>query len=233
MTPTSQVTSWLAATRDSVALAQSATETQRQLVDLEEATVAFAEVNTSLQASVAAASALRATGWLGRFPPPEVDRQLDELMTKPDSRLLAGVPRNIMAFNDEVRRALIDHWWTYSSTQIGDVKGLLALTDTLAGVDGVADLAERLRTALGHLARTQNDLPSEDSLMQLKTVRQALADLEASLQPESVRDFLTGVARGGAPVRSINEEVTRWLADHAAVDSFKIVAGPPIGNSDG
>lgn len=226
-------TSWLAATLDAINLAQSASDTQRQFADLEEAKAAFTELNTSLQASATAASALRSTGWIGRDLPPDVSHRLDEVITKPHSRLLTGVPRELTRFNDDVRRALINHWRNYASSQIGDVEGLLSLTDTLAEVDGVADLVERLRTALGQLARAQDNLPTADSLSLLTAVQQVLVDLEASLQPESVRAFLAGVARGGAEVTSLTKEVALWLTEHDALHSFKIVAGPPMGTSDG
>ena len=233
MTSNNPETSWLAATMDSVNLAKSASDSQRQFADLESAKAAFSELNTCLQASAKAVAILRSTGWAGPDLLPDVRHQLDEVIAKPDSRLLAGVPSEITRFNDEVRRSLIDHWRSYAASQIGEVDGLLSLTDTLADVDGVADLAERLRTALGTLARAQDNLPSGDSLTHLQTVRQALADLEASLQPESVREFLTGVARGGAVVTSLTKEVARWLTEHDALGNFKIVAGRPPGSTDG
>ena len=53
--------------------------------------------------------------------------------------------------------------------------------------------------------------------------------LEQSLQPESVRRFLTAVARGGASTDLFSDDVAEWLSAHNALNSFRIVAGPPIG----
>ncbi len=233
MTSISFEPSWLTATRESVSLAQSATDSQRQFGDLDNAKRAFSELNAGLKASAEAAVALRGTGWAGSVLSDDVRDRLDEVIARPEARLLAGVPGEITRFNDEVRRSLIDHWRKYAASQIGDVEGLLALIDTLVDVDGVADLAERLNTALGQLVREQDNLPSGDSLTHLKTVREALADLEASLQPESVREFFTGVARGGAAVTSLTKEVAQWLTEHKALDNLKIVAGRPRGSTDG
>jgi hypothetical protein len=56
-------------------------------------------------------------------------------------------------------------------------------------------------------------------------VEKALQQLEESLQPESVRRFFSLVARGGASIELLTDDVIGWLNEHNAIQGFKIVAG--------
>ena len=233
MTSDGMSPTWLAETSDAVRLAKSTAETERQLEDLTTTKAAFSDLNTSLRNSVLSASALRSIIKVSLEFPPNVRQFLDEGITETSPRRLIALSTELTRFNDDSRRSLIAQWQRYASNQIGDVTGLMALTNTLAELEGVSDLAERLRAELESLARAQENLPSTDSINLLSTVQQSLGDLEDFLQPASVREFFSSVARGGAPVTSLTKEVAQWLTNHNALQDFKIVAGSPTGSSDG
>jgi hypothetical protein len=127
----------------------------------------------------------------------------------------------------EVRSALVERWGVHASEQLGDVSELLVLAETLTGVEGVAELSQQLQTILGQLARTQRTVPTRQAAELLRQAEDALRRLEDSLTPESVRRFLSAVARGGASINLLTKDVTEWLKLHNALNSFKIVAGAP------
>ena len=227
MADVSSKVSWIGATEDAVRLANNATGAQRQIDDLEAARTNLADLITEFKKLSVGASIVRSFGWEGRTPSPELARDFINAAKTLDSRPLNRIVTALERFKTEVRSALIQRWGMYASEQIGDVSELLVLAKILTGVEGVAELSEALETVLGELARIQGDVPSRKSAELLREAKETLRKLEESLQPESVRRFLSAVAQGGASITLLTKEVTDWLTSHNALDSFKIIAGAP------
>lgn len=219
--------SWIAATEDAVRLAKNATEAQRQIADLEDAKTSLARLVTEFGALSVGASVVRPFGWEGRTPSQELARDFTEAARTLDSRPLNRVVAALERFKTDVRSALVERWGVHASEQIGDVSELLVLAETLTGVEGVAELSQELQTILGELARIQRAVPSRQAAELLQRAKETLRKLEESLQPESVRRFLSAVARGGASIDLLTKDVTDWLTSHSALKSFKIIAGAP------
>ena len=95
-------------------------------------------------------------------------------------------------------------------------------------MEGVAELSQALQTILGELARIQRAVPSTRGAELLGQAKETLRELEESLRPDSVRRFLSAVARGGASIDLLTKDVTDWLTFHNALNSFRIVAGAPM-----
>jgi hypothetical protein len=219
--------SWIAATENAVRLAKNATEAQRQIADLEDVKTSLARLVTEFGALSVGASVVRPFGWEGRTPSPELARDFTEAARTLDSRPLNRVVAALERFKTDVRSALVERWGVHASEQIGDVSELLVLAQTLTGVEGVAELSQELQTILGELARIQRAVPSRQAAQLLQQAKETLRKLEESLQPESVRRFLSAVARGGASIDLLTKDVTDWLTSHSALKSFKIIAGAP------
>jgi hypothetical protein len=220
--------SWIAATKDAVRLAKNATEAQRQIADLEDARTSLARLVTEFGALSVGASVVRPFGWEGRTPSPELARDFTEAARTLGSRPLNRVVAALERFKTDVQSALVERWGVHASEQIGDVSELLVLAETLTGVEGVAELSQALQTILGELARIQRAVPSRQAAELLQQAKETLRELEESLQPESVRRFLSAVARGGASIDLLTKDVTDWLTFHNALNSFRIVAGAPM-----
>jgi hypothetical protein len=219
--------SWIAAAEDAVGLAKNATEAQRQIADLEEAKTRLTRLVDEFRALSVAASVVRPFGWEGRMPSPDLARDFIAAGETLDSRPLNRVVSALERFETDVRSALIECWGVHASEQIGDVGELAVLAKTLAEVESVAELSQRLQATLGELARTRRAVPSKESVALLKQVKETLRRLDESLRPDSVRRFLSAVASGGASTELLTKDVTDWLKMHNALSSFKIVAGSP------
>lgn len=224
--------SWIAATEEAVRLARNAAEAQRQIADLEDARTSLARLVTEFSALSVGASVVRPFGWEGWTPSPELARDFTEAARTLDSRPLNRVVAALERFKTDVRSALVERWGVHASKEIGDVSELLVLAETLTGVEGVAELSQELQTILGKLARMQRAVPSMQAMELLLQARETLRKLEESLRPDSVRRFLSAVARGGASTNLLTKDVIGWLKSHKALSSFKIVAGPPTPETD-
>jgi hypothetical protein len=232
MAADSSKVSWIAATGEAVGLAKNATEAQRQIADLEDARTSLTRLVAEFRTLSVGASVVRPFGWAGRLPSPEFARDLSDAATTLDSRPLNRVVASLERFKTDVRSALIECWGAHAAEQIGDVSELLVLAETLTAVKGVAELSQQLQTTLGELARNQSAVPSTRAAELLKQAEENLRKLEESLQPDSVRRFLSAVARGGASTKLLSKDVTDWLKSHNALNSFKIVAGSPTEEAD-
>jgi hypothetical protein len=224
--------SWIATTENAVRLATNASEAQRQIADLEDAKRNLAPLVTEFRTLSVGASVVRPFGWEGRTPSPDLARDFIDAAKTLDSRPLNRVVTAAERFKTEVRSALIESWRVHAAKQIGDVSELLVLAKILAEVDGIAELSQQLHMILGELARIQNTVPSRQAAELLGKAREALRKLEDSLQPDSVRRFLSAVARGGASSCLLTKDVTDWLKSHNALNSFKVVAGSPTEECD-
>ena len=229
----SSTVSWIAATDNAVRLAKNAIEAQRQITDLEEARTSLTRLATEFSTLSTGAAVVRPFGWEGRTPSPDLVRDFADAARTLDSRPLNRVLTALERFKTEVRSALVERWVEYAGEQVGDVSELLVLAETLTGVEGVAELSQKLQEILGGLARIQRAVPSRPGSELLRQAQETLRELEESLQPDSVRRFLTAVARGGAPIHLLTQDVTDWLTAHNALTSFKIVAGTLTEETDG
>ena len=70
-------------------------------------------------------------------------------------------------------------------------------------------------------------MPTQAAFDLLDEAEERLKALEAALQPEAVRAFLSAVARGGASLSMLTDEVRTWLKANNAVNSFRITPGSP------
>lgn len=225
--------SWIASTKAAVELAKDSSEAQRQIDELSDAQDTLADLLDELEALADSAKIVRHAGWPGRPATPKLLSSLQSAMKTLDSRPLQTALRELEKFAPEVRRDILEAWSQYASERVGNVNDLLVLTGTLAGVEGLSDSSRALQLALGELAQQDDRLPTQRSLDLLNQVEKALETLEESLQPQSVRTFLSAVARGGASTQLLTEEVLAWLKAHDAFDSFRVVAGAPVSEDDG
>lgn len=223
---------WIYAAGEAVALAKDADEAQRQFALLDDARSDLSQLTAEFRRLAEAIAVVRPLGWEGRSPNPDLVQDLAEARGTLGERPLARAMKGLERFRSDVDAAVTARWSAYASEQLGDVSDLLSLSETLSEVEGISGLSERLRNALGDLARSQGSLPSAASAALLTAARTALQQLEDSLQPESVRLFLSAVARGGASIENLSSDVLDWLSSHGALGRFRIVAGPPVGAHD-
>lgn len=226
----SSMVSWIAATDEAVRLAKNASETQRQIDELEDVKTNLTRLLADLSELSAGASVIRPVGWEGRTPSPDLVRDFIDATKTLGSRPLNRLVRDADHFMTEVRSALIDRWSLYAAEQIGDVSELLVLAETLAHVAGIAELSRGLKAILGQLVRVQKAVPSSQAVELLRQAKEALREVEESLQPESVRRFLSAV-RHGASIELLTPDVVDWLKSHNALSSFKIVAARADGRN--
>jgi len=219
--------SWIAVTDQALRSAVDVVEGQRQVSNLQDAAANLPELVADFTAIAEAAAVVRPFGWDGRSPSPEVWESLRQAAETLDNRPVTTALRGLERFRSDVKADLTDFWRHHASERLGNVGDLQVLAGTLKGVDGVAELSGELESSLGELARSQDQLPSRQSVEFLSRAESVFRDLQDSLQPEAVRQFLSAVARGGATLGLLGDEVVAWLSDHNAVGRFKIVAGQP------
>ena len=122
---------------------------------------------------------------------------------------------------------MVEVWGKHATSKVGDVRELLVLARTLSGVDGVAEVSTSLQAILGQLAQVEGIIPTRETVELLDSAEDVLRQLENSLKPESVRTFLSAVARGGASTDLLTTDVVTWLKKNHALRNFKVVAGTP------
>jgi hypothetical protein len=228
VTTENSTVSWIAMTRGAVALAKDTNEANRQIADLEDARASLRTLLSEFRVLADGASVARTVGWAGWTPSPDIARDFShaakDLDPRPLNRLLTALNRA----SPEIRSGLVEAWGAHARSRLGDLEELLVLAQTLSDIEGVSDLSRRLRAALLSLAGTQGSIPSPASVERLTNADALLAELEESLQPDSVRQFLSSVAHGGASMDLLSEDVLAWLRSHNASGRFKIVAGSPM-----
>ena len=225
MPPERIAVSWIAETDATLKLAKNASEVERQLADLSEASENFDGLLTELKELVAGDSVLRPLGWAGTDPGPELQSNFQEATRTLGSRPLNRLARSLTAFEASTRTELLESWSQHAAERLGNLTELQTLAGTLGEVQSLQSLSRRLEEKLGQLAQTQLEVPSIESVRLLQEAEQILEELEQSLQPDSVRRFLSAVARGGAPLEYLTADVTEWLNGYSAGNGFKIVAG--------
>lgn len=224
--------SWIADAEKAVGLAKNADEAHRQVTLLEEARTDLARLIAEFRVLADGVAVVRPFGWEGKSPSPELARDLAEAAESLDSRPLNRVVKGLERFRGDVHPAVKERWSAYASQRLGDVTDLLSLSETLSEVEGIAEISQELGTALRELARSQNSVPSQQSAALLRRAEVLLRKLEESLKPDSVRRFLSAVARGGASIELLTKDVIDWLKSHNALGRFRIVASSPIDDAD-
>lgn len=228
MTTQQASVSWIDETQEALDLARNANEAQREFTNLQDLDSNFVTLLAEFKELDAGAAVVRSLGWSGRYAPPDLKSDLGEAANGLGPRPLARSVRSLERFKSEVRASLIEFWRQHGAERMGDVAELQVLAATLSEVEGVAELSKRLEATLGQLARDQTDFPSERSAGLLREAESILREMEESLQPESVRRFLSAATRGGASFELLTDDVVDWLRSHSASRSFKIVAGTPV-----
>lgn len=220
---------WIAETRDAVALARDQREVNRQMAGLEDARAELQRLLVEFRPLSDAASVARTFGWPGWIPNAEIRRDFSQAAEDLDPRPLTRLRTALAGARPEITSSLVEAWGAHARRRLGDVEELLVLADTLSVVEGLADLSRRLKASLVSLAATQRRVPSAASLETLRQAEAVLAEWEEAL-PAEVRRFLSSVVHGGASIEQLTEEVTAWLRLHHAVGRFRIVAGSPEGH---
>lgn len=217
--------SWIRGTDEALKLAMNVAEVQRQKADLETAGESVPELIEAFRSMAEAAAVVRPLGWGGRSPSPEVRKSLREAAKTLDNRHVTTALKGLERFRGEAKTDLIGFWHAHITGRLGNVGDLRVLASTLREVGGLDQLSRRLEAVLDDLLKTQQELPSAQSSSLLNEIEIALGELEETLQPQTVRRFLSSVARGGASIGLLTTDVIQWLNEHNALQGFKIVAG--------
>jgi hypothetical protein len=221
------LTSWIAATAEAVKLATNEAEAKRQAQYLQVADEQLSPLENGFRLLLQAAEIVRDLGWDGVAPTPQLLIDLGAAGGTLEARLLIRVAAELWAHRTLVQRSMVEVWGKHATSKVGDVEELLVLAGTLSGVDGVAEVSTRLQEILGHLAQVDGSIPTLKTVELLYSAEDVLRQLENSLKPESVRSFLSAVARGGASTDLLTTDVVTWLKKHHALGNFKVVAGAP------
>ncbi len=221
-----KTTSWLAEARDAVTQATSAADVQHQVDALRDSKDVLAEQLVEFRAFKTAAELGRSRWFGGLSPNPELLDNIKQAMTL-RARALSTLTNRLGSYRQAIKNELIAGWHDYAARRMGNLLDLQDLASLLAEVDGLATLSRDLQEVLGKLGRLQNQLPTIGSLALLDQAESHLQKLEAALRPDAVRRFLSAVARGGAGLDLLNDDVVVWLQQHGARSSFRIVARAP------
>lgn len=222
---------WLSEVSEAVTEATNVVEVQGMMESLTEARKAFDSHLVEFRRFATADALGRNNWWGGSGPDPELANELRQAAKDPQPRVVNSLIRRLDTHRASISRELISDWNTHAGKRMGNVADLQQLAVTLGDVDGVADLASKFEEVLGKLIRAQSQVPTQESLTLLYQAEHHLAALEAALRPEDVRTFLSAVARGGAALDLLTEDVRTWLRRHGAERKFRIVAGTPADNT--
>ncbi len=220
--------SWLTDAEDAVTAASDSARMQLEVETLIEAQRNLSTPLARLTRLDSARSAGGGTWFVGHTAPPAVFDALKAAARAPSQGSLGTLSRKLNAFVPAAEERAMADWRSYGSRRMGAVTDLLELVRTLAGVVSVAQLAAALQDVLRKLMPATNELPTAAAFSLLDEAEERLKALEAALQPDAVRQFLSAVARGGAPLSMLTDDVRAWIAANMAERSFKLVAGTPV-----
>lgn len=217
--------SWLTEAAEAVTAATDSAKVQAQIDTLTEAQRDLSVHLTRLTALTSATEAGGGDWFAGHAASPDVFDALKAASASPAQGTLGTLNRTLNPFVSAAEAKAMADWRDYGSQRMGAVPDLLQLAGTLAEVAGVAPLAAALKEVLLQLVPATNKFPTPAAFDLLDEAERRLAALEAALQPESVRQFLSAVARDRASLNMLTDDVRAWLADNRAEHSFRIVAG--------
>jgi hypothetical protein len=221
--------SWLTEAADAVTAATDSAKVQAQVDTLTEAHRDLRVHLARLSELSIATKAGGGTWFEGHNAPPAVFDALKAAAKTPSQGNLGTLNRSLNSFVTAAENKAMADWSSYGGKRMGDVSDLLQLADTLADVAGVALLAEALKVVLLRLAPATSKFPTPAAFGLLDEAEERLEALEAALQPDTVRQFVSAVTRGGASLAMLTDDVRAWVAANGAEQSFRIVAGTPVG----
>ena len=219
--------SWLTRAAEAVT---AATDTAKVQGEIETLSLAKGDLSAHLDTltSLSSATNYGDGGWYSGYTgSPELFDALKTAAKNPTQATLGTLNRALNAFAPSAREQALGDWREYAGARMGNVIELSQLAQTLAGVESVATIAGTLQAVLGQLGQAQNQLPTKAAFELLNEAEKRLADLEKALRPEAVRTFLSAVARGGASLDMLTDDVRAWLKENKAERSFRITAGSP------
>ncbi|MET3962800.1 hypothetical protein ABIE44_002734 [Marmoricola sp. OAE513] len=218
---------WLTEAADAVSAATDTAKVQTQVDTLTEAQRNLGAPLAKLTALSSATTAGGGTWFEGYIASPEVFEALKAAAKEPTQGNLGTLSRVLNSYVTAAENKAMADWAAYGSGRMGAVPDLLQLAGTLAAVASVAPLAAALKDVLHQLVPATNKFPTPAAFDLLDEAEARLNDLEAALKPDSVRQFFSAVARDGASLAMLTEDVRSWLASNGAEQSFRIVAGSP------
>lgn len=221
--------SWLTDAAEAVTAATNSAKVQAQVDTLTEAQRDLSVHLDRLTALNKATTAGGGTWFGGHTATPAVFDALNAAAKTPSQGNLGTLNRTLSSFVTTAENKAMADWGSYASERMGAVSDLLQLASTLAGVASVAPLAAALQDVLRQLVPATKKLPTATAFDLLDEAETRLRALEAALQPDTVRQFLSAVARGGASLAILTEDVRAWIAANGAERSFRIAAGTPVG----
>lgn len=216
---------WLTGAAAAVAAATDSAKVQTQVETLTEAQRDLSVHLAKLTALSGATAAGGGTWFTGHSASPEVFDALEAAAKAPAQGTLGTLNRTLNPFVTAAEAKALADWRCYGEARIGAVPDLLQLAGALSGVASVAPLAAALAEVLQQLVPATNKFPTGVAFGLLDEAETRRKALEAALQPDSVRQFLSAVARGGASLDMLTDDVRAWLSANRAESSFKIMAG--------
>lgn len=220
--------SWLTDTADAVTAATDSAKVQAQVDTLTEAQRDLSVHLAKLTALSNATTAGGGTWFEGHTATPAVFDALKAAAKTPSQGNLGTLNRTLNSFVIAAENKAMADWRSYAGKRMGAVSDLRQLAGTLAGVSSVAPMASALLEVLQRLEPATSKFPTAAAFGLLDEAEKRLKALEAALQPDSVRQFLSAVARGGASLAMLTDDVRAWIAAHRAEQSFRIVAGTSV-----
>lgn len=220
--------SWLTDAAEAVTAATDSAKVQTQVDTLTQAQLDLSVHLTKLTDLNSATAAGGGSWFEGYAASTDVFDALKAAAKAPAQGTLGTLNRTLNSFVSAAEAKAIADWRDCSKTRIGSVSDLVPLAATLSGVAGVAPVASALEEVLKQLVPATNTYPTPAAFDLLDEAERRREALEAALQPDSVRQFLSAVASGGASLGQVTDDVRRWLSDNQAGSSFKIMAGSPV-----
>ena len=222
------VPNWLDEAASSIHTASDAVRLEREVSALEEARASLAAQIQSSKPLQRSADSGPEGWWAGLNATPQLFDAVEAAKRSKSESDLNVLLRMLPVFAEKLHTAMLQAWKAYASDRVGDASDLVALTRLLEGLDSVGPRAQDLAAALVRVNQATGQLPDAQSEGLLEDFDQALADLESALRPEGVRKFVGDIARGGAALNLLDEEVLAWLHHHGATNLFKVAAGAPV-----
>lgn len=233
MTVEHTTVSWIVDTVRALENAKNVSELHREFSDLEDVESSLTDLLAEFETLAEGAAVVRPLGWPGRQALPNLKGDLAQAVEGLARRPLNRSIRSLESFGSDVRANLTLFWRQHTSERMDSMGELQTLVATLGRVGGITELSTRVHQVFGQLARTQSTFPTQQAADLLQDAGLILRQIEESLRPESVRQFLSAAIRGGASLDLLTDEVLDWLQSHNAARSFRVVAGTPIDVTNG
>lgn len=222
---------------DAHAQADQTTRTVESLTALEKQLSPYIE---DLRQAVAALGALDQVGRPAKRPQTRevavACRRAAELVRQ-DKSGPQDLPRTLRRITDVVNIAIAsarDMWREYIDESVPGLDSLDKLAEMLGHIQADPLQATALKRGVRDLRALSRRLPDasapSEAIAAVDVIYPALTVLLGDSDTDSdIRHFMETVARGGAHVRALTQDVKDWMRRSGAEDSFKVVAGRPAG----